>query len=75
MIIYKYFNYFIMHGAMNHLFHSILFGVLLYFVMVFILKQPYDVAQDRSMLFAALALAYMILFGHSLPNHINKNIF
>jgi len=64
-----------MHGAMNHLFHSILLGVLSYFVMLFALKQPYDVAQDRSMLLAALALAYMILFGHSLPNRVNKNIF
>ena len=72
---YNYFNFFKMHGAMNHLFHSILLGVLSYFVMLFALKQPYDVAQDRSMLLAALALAYMILFGHSLPTRVNKNIF
>jgi hypothetical protein len=72
---YNYFNFFKMHGAMNHLFHSILLGFLSYFVMLFALKQPYDVAQDRSMLLAALALAYMILFGHSLPNRVNKNIF
>jgi hypothetical protein len=72
---YNYFNYFKMHGTMNHLFHSILLGVLSYFVMLFALKQPYDVAQDRSMLLAALALAYMILFGHSLPTRVNKNIF
>ncbi len=64
-----------MRGAMNHLSHSILLGLLLYFVMVFVLKQPYEVAQDRSMLIAALALAYMILFGHSLPSRVNKNIF
>jgi ABC-type phosphate transport system permease subunit len=64
-----------MRGAMNHLSHSILLGILLYFVMVFILKQPYEMAQDRSMLIAALALAYMILFGHSLPSRVNKNIF
>ena len=72
---YKYFNYLKMHGAMNHLYHSILFGLLLYLFMVFILKQSYDVAQDRSMLLAALALVYMILFGHSLPTRVNKNIF
>jgi ABC-type phosphate transport system permease subunit len=64
-----------MRGAMNHLSHSILLGLLLYFVMVFVLKQPYEMAQDRSMLIAALALAYMILFGHSLPSRVNKNIF
>lgn len=64
-----------MHGAMNHLSHSVLLGLLSYFIMVFVLKQSYEVAQDRSMLLSALALAYMILFGHSLPTRVNKNIF
>jgi hypothetical protein len=72
---YKYFNYLKMHGTMNHLFHSIVIGFLLYFFMVFILKQSYEVAQDRSVLIASLTLAYMILFGHSLPTRVNKNIF
>jgi len=32
------------------------------------------VAQDRSILIGAFVLIYMILFGHSLPTSINKNI-
>ena len=54
--------------------HSSIIAVVLYVVMKFILKQPEMIAQDRSILIGALALVYMILFGHSLPTNINKNI-
>ena len=64
-----------MNSSFEHLLHSVILGVLLYFVMVFILKQSYSMAQDRSMLFAALAFIYMMLFGHSLPKSVNRNIF
>jgi hypothetical protein len=64
-----------MNSSFNHLLHSAILGVLLYFVMVFILKQNYSVAQDRSMLIAGLAFVYMMLFGHSLPKSVNRNIF
>jgi hypothetical protein len=63
-----------MNSSFNHLLHSAILGVLLYFVMVFILKQNYSVAQDRSMLIAGLAFVYMMLFGHSLPKSVNRNI-
>ena len=63
-----------MNSSFNHLLHSVILGVLLYFIMVFVLKQSYSVAQDRSMLLAALAFIYMMLFGHSLPKSINRNI-
>ena len=63
-----------MNSSFNHLLHSIILGVLLYFVMVFVLKQSYSVAQDRSMLLAAIAFIYMMLFGHSLPKSVNRNI-
>jgi len=55
--------------------HSLVIGVVLYLVMVFILKQPQTVAENRSILIAALVLAYMILFGHGLPVAINKQLF
>jgi hypothetical protein len=64
-----------MNSSFNHLLHSIILGVLLYFFMLFVLKQSYSVSQDRSMLLAALAFIYMMLFGHSLPKSINRNIF
>jgi hypothetical protein len=42
--------------------------------MVFALGQNSAVAENRSILIAALILIYMILFGHGLPKSINKNI-
>lgn len=63
-----------MSSSFNHLFHSIILGILLYFIMVFIFKQSYSMAQDRSMLIAALSFIYMLLFGHSLPKSVNRNI-
>jgi len=33
------------------------------------------VAENRSILLAALILVYMIVFGHGLPSSINKNLF
>jgi len=41
-------------------------------------KEKYSwilIISDENILLAALALAYMILFGHSLPTRVNKNIF
>ena len=55
--------------------HSAIITVILYVIMKFLLKQTDMVAQDRSILIGALILVYMILFGHSLPTHINNNIF
>lgn len=55
--------------------HSVIIGVLLYIFMIFILGQNQIVAENRSILLAAVILIYMILFGHGLPTSINKNVF
>jgi hypothetical protein len=55
------------------LMHSVIIGVLLYLFMIFILGQTQVISENRSILFAALILVYMILFGHGLPTSINKN--
>ena len=55
--------------------HSVIIGIILYIVMVFGLKQKPVVAENISILFAALVLIYMILFGHGIPKSINKNLF
>ena len=55
--------------------HSAIIGILLYVFMVFILHQEQIVAENRSILFTAVILMYMILFGHGLPTSINKNLF
>ena len=55
--------------------HSLIIGLVLYIIMVFGLKQRPIVAENRSILLAALILIYMILFGHGLPGAINKDLF
>ncbi len=57
------------------LLHALMIGIILYLVMVFGLGQSSAVAEDRSVLLGALVLVYMILFGHGLPDTVNKNIF
>ena len=56
------------------LLHSIIIGIILYFFMIFVLKQNQVIAENRSVLLAAVILVYMILFGHELPTSINKNL-
>jgi uncharacterized membrane protein YqjE len=63
-----------MENGLTMLLHSLIIGVLLYIIMVFILGQNRLVAENRSILIAAVVLIYMILFGHGLPKSINKNI-
>ena len=55
--------------------HSAIIGILLYFFMIYILKQKPIMAETRSILLAAVILIYMILFGHGLPISLNKNLF
>lgn len=55
--------------------HSAIIGILLYLFMVFVLGQNEIVAENRSILLAAIVLIYMILFGHGLPTTINKKLF
>jgi hypothetical protein len=56
------------------LLHSLLIGLLLYVIMVFLMNQPARIAEDRSVLLGAIVLIYMVLFGHGLPKRINRNI-
>jgi hypothetical protein len=64
-----------MENGRMMLLHSVIIGILLYLFMVFILGQRQIVAENRSILLAALMLVYMILFGHGLPTSVNKNLF
>ena len=52
--------------------HALLIGIILFVLMKFVLGQQNDVAERRSILLAACALIYMILFGHGLPTKLNK---
>lgn len=64
-----------MEKGRTMLLHSVVIGILLYMFMIFILGQNKDVAENRSILLAAVVLIYMIVFGHGLPTSINKNLF
>ena len=64
-----------MENGRMMLLHSVVIGIVLYLLMVFVLGQRQVVAENRSILLAALILIYMILFGHGLPTSINKKLF
>ena len=57
------------------LLHSLVIGVLAYVIMIFVLGQRQVMAENRSILLAALVLVYMIVFGHGLPTSINRDLF
>ena len=63
-----------MESGATMLIHSVLIGIILYVVMRFLLGQRQIVAENRSILISAIALAYMILFGHGLPTQINRDL-
>ena len=63
-----------MERGLMMLLHSIIIGLILYIVMVFVFNQNQAVAENRSILISAILLIYMILFGHGLPVSINKNL-
>lgn len=63
-----------MESGLTMVWHSILIGIIIYIIMVFILGQSRPVAEDRSVLIAGIVLVYMVLYGHGLPGKINPNI-
>ena len=69
-----YLEYIPMERGLTMFLHSAIIAMIAYVIMLFILKQNFKVAEDRSILLGALVLAYMILFGHGLPVKVNKNI-
>lgn len=54
--------------------HSVVIGLVLYLLMVFVFNQSPKMAEYRSVLVAAVVLIYMILFGHGLPTRLNKDL-
>jgi len=64
-----------MESGLTMFLHAVLIGIVLYIAMVYGLGQRQAVAENRSIVLAALVLIYMIVFGHGLPGPINKNLF
>jgi hypothetical protein len=63
-----------MERGLIMLLHSTIIGLILYILMVFVFKQKETIAENRSILIAALILIYMILFGHGIPDKLNSNL-
>ena len=63
-----------MERGMIMVLHSVIIGLILYIFIVFLLKQKPEIAENRSILIAAVILIYMIVFGHGLPNKFNKSL-
>ena len=63
-----------MESGLTMLMHAVIIGIVLYFVMTMLFKQRAIVAQNRSLVLAALVLIYMIAFGHGLPGRVNPNL-
>lgn len=61
-----------MESGLTMLMHSVVIGIILYIVMRFVIGQSQAKAESRSILLAAVVLIYMIVFGHGLPNKVNK---
>ena len=64
-----------MESGLMMVLHSLIIGIFLYILMIYLLGQKQVVAENRSILIAAFTLIYMIMFGHGLPNSLNKNLF
>ena len=64
-----------MESGLTMLLHSAVIGVILYVVMVYVLKQRQVVAENRSIVLAAIVLIYMVVFGHGMPTKVNSDLF
>ena len=56
-----------MNPNLEHVMHSAILCVALYFVMTKLLGQNQNIACSRSIILASIALIYMIMYGHSFP--------
>jgi TRAP-type C4-dicarboxylate transport system permease small subunit len=56
------------------LLHAAMIGAVIYMTMRYILNQSALVAEDRSIVIAAFVLIYMVMFGHGMPNQLNRNL-
>lgn len=63
-----------MESGLTMLLHSVIIGLVLFVVMVYLLKQKQEVAIDRTLVISGLVLVYMVVFGHGLPTKVNKNL-
>ena len=51
--------------------HGVLIGILSYIIMLYLLKQKQPVSEKNAILLGSLSIAYMVQYGHKLPNFLN----
>ena len=61
-------------GPLTMVCHGALIAVVLYLLMRYLLGQSNAKSLNRSVLLGLLSAAYMIVFGHRLPNRVNHNL-
>ena len=59
-----------MERGLKMLLHSAVIAMVAYVVMVYVLGQSAMMAENRSLFLGAVALAYMLMFGHGLPKRM-----
>ena len=57
------------------LLHSSAISFVIFLIMKIALKKDLKNSENTSLLLGSITLIYMILFGHGLPNKINKHLF
>jgi uncharacterized membrane protein YcaP (DUF421 family) len=57
------------------LLHSAMIAIVIFIIMRFAAKKSIESSENTSLLLGSITLIYMLLFGHGLPNKINKNLF
>ena len=55
-------------GDLEHVLHACVIVAVAYVIMLYVLKQSPQVAETRSLALGSAALAYMLIFGHELPD-------
>jgi hypothetical protein len=57
--------------------HSLAITIVAYVVLMYVFKVEQPKAEDNGILVGALALVYMLVFGHSLPSckTMNPNLY
>ena len=61
-------------GWFSMVVHSAIIALVLYVIMLYGLKQASGKAIHRSVLIGAIALVYMLMFGHGLPTRLHSNL-
>ena len=61
-----------MERGLMMLLHSVIISAIIYIVMVYAMGLDSQMSEKRSLMFGAIILLYMLMFGHDLPQILKK---